>query len=217
MRFASLAQSALIGPVQLNIITEWILVNEQEYFIPTTNGRIETVLITKGTLAEFQMLLRTDNSYFFLQFSVLLQSTLPARRPTLLSSTVPQSQNSIPHTYPLCPVLIDTHYPKFVVLCRSHTHSHTHNTLDCPHKTGLFFYCHPYHVLITCLELLHAAVEYGSTRYTSCLLLVPQHSGGMMSRAQPESILPGATELCCSTDPSNWLLLMEVQADKPNT
>jgi len=138
---------------------------------------------TKQSVAEIQMLLRTDNSYFFLQFSVLLQSTIWARRTTLLSSTVPQSQIPIHHSYPPCQVLVDTHYPKFAVSCRSHTHTHSHNTLACGHKTGMFFSCHSYLVLITCLERFHSALEYGKPRYTFCFLLVPQHSGGMMSRA----------------------------------
>jgi len=56
---------------------------------------------------------------------MLLQSTLWARRPTLLSSTVPQSQNPLLHSYPLRPVLIDTHYPTFILRCRSHTHTCT--------------------------------------------------------------------------------------------
>jgi hypothetical protein len=47
---------------------------------------------TKETVAESQVLLRTDNSYFFLEFFVLLQSILRAPRPTLDSSTVSQSQ-----------------------------------------------------------------------------------------------------------------------------
>ena len=126
---------------------------------------------------------------------MLLQSTLRARLPTLVSSTIPQSQNPLHHSYPLCPVLIDTHYPTFVLHCCLHTHTHTH-TFACCHKTALFFSCQSYLVIIICLELFHAAVEQGRTPYMSCLLLVHQHSGGMMSGALQETMLPGATVLC---------------------
>jgi hypothetical protein len=99
------------------------------------------------------------------------------------------------------------------VVARTHTHSHTHNTLACRHTTGLLFSCQSYLVLITCLELFHAAIEQERTRYTSCLLLVHQHSGGMMSRALRETMLTRATAICFNIDPLHWLLWKEVQDD----
>ena len=143
----------------------------------------------KKTVEESRILLWTDNSHF-LPFSVLLQSTLLASRTTLVSSTAPQSQNPVHHSDSLPPILTNTHYPTFALRCSSHTHS-----VACRHKTALFFSCQSYLVLKACLGFSNASLEQRRSRYTSYLLLVPEHSGGMISWALRETMLPGATAL----------------------
>jgi hypothetical protein len=113
----------------------------------------------------------------------------------LVSNTVPPPQMNLTTA-----VLIDTPYPTSVLpLSLAHTHTHTHTDALVATRLDCFFFCQSYIMLITSLELFHTVLVQERIRYMSYLLLVHEHSGGMLPRDSQETMLPGATALCYNT------------------